>query len=72
MAAVLACGPDAALSRSAGALRRILPRWYAPTEVTAPTRHRRPGIRIHRSPTADASTHYGKEARRLKTVLRRR
>jgi predicted transcriptional regulator of viral defense system len=60
IAAVLACGPDAALShRSAAALWRILPRWHTPTEVTAPTKHRLPGIHVHRSPRADATTHYG-------------
>ena len=60
MAAVLACGPNAALShRSAAALWRILPRWRQPTEVTVPTRRRRPGIHIHRSRHIDATTHYG-------------
>ena len=60
MAAVLACGPDAALShRSAAALWRILPRWHSPIEVTATTKHRHEGIRAHRSPHADATTHYG-------------
>ena len=60
MAAVLACGPDAALShRSAAALWRILPRWHSPTEVTTPTKRAHPGIHIHRSPNADATTHYG-------------
>ena len=58
IAAVLACGPDAALShRSAAALWRIVPRWPAPPEVTAPTKHRRPGIHVHRSPHADTTTH---------------
>jgi hypothetical protein len=38
IAAVFACGPDAALShRSAAALWRILPKWHRPAEVTAPT-----------------------------------
>ena len=60
MAAVLACGPDAALShRSAAALWRILPRWYAPTEVTTPTKRAHPGIHVHRSRHVDATTHYG-------------
>jgi predicted transcriptional regulator of viral defense system len=60
MAAVLACGPDAALShRSAAALWRIVPRWPTPPEVTTPTKHRHPGIRIHRSTQADTTTHYG-------------
>jgi len=60
MAAVLACGPDAALShRSAAALWRILPRWHSPTEVATPTKRAHPGIHVHRSPNADATTHYG-------------
>ena len=60
MAAVLACGPDAALSHgSAAALWRILPRWHTPTEVTAPTKRGHPGIHVHRSRRADATTHYG-------------
>ncbi len=60
MAAVLACGPDAALShRSAAALWRIVPLWQTQTEVTAPTTHRLNGIHLHRSPHPDATTHYG-------------
>ena len=60
MAAVLACGDDAVLShRSAAALWRIVPRWPALPEVTTPTKHRRPGIHVHRSANADATTHYG-------------
>ena len=60
IAAVLACGPDAVLShRSAAALWRIVPRWPATVEVTAPTKHRLKGIHIHRSPNPDATTHYG-------------
>ena len=60
IAAVLACGPGAALSHgSAGALWRILPRWHTPTEVTAPTQHPLQGIHVHRSKQADATTHYG-------------
>ena len=60
MAAVLACGPDAALSHgSAAALWQIIPRWHSPTEVTAPTKHRLKGIRVHRSRHADTTTHYG-------------
>jgi hypothetical protein len=60
MAAVLACGPDAALShRSAGALWRILPRWHTPTEVTTPTKRGHPGVHVHRSRHTDATTHYG-------------
>jgi hypothetical protein len=60
MAAVLACGPAAALShRSAAALWRIVPRWHAPPEVTTPTKHRHPGIHVHRSRHADTTIHYG-------------
>ena len=60
MAAVLACGPDAALShRSAGALWRILPRWPPATEVTTPTKRGHPGVHVHRSTQADATTQYG-------------
>ena len=60
MAAVLACGPDAALSHeSAAALWRIVPRWPSPTHVTSPSDRRRPGIHVHRSPQAEATTHYG-------------
>ncbi len=52
MAAVLACGPDAALSHgSAAALWRIVTRWPSPTHVTAPTERGRPGIHVHRSRT---------------------
>jgi hypothetical protein len=60
MAAVLACGAEAALShRSAAALWRIVPRWREPPEVTAPTRRRRPGIKVHCSSVANTTTHYG-------------
>jgi predicted transcriptional regulator of viral defense system len=60
MAAVLACGPNAALShRSAATLWRILPRWNSPVEVTTPTKRSHPGICIHRSRHADATTNYG-------------
>jgi very-short-patch-repair endonuclease len=60
MAAVLACGPDAALSHgSAAALWRIIPRWPATTHVTSPFDRRHPGIRVHRSPHAETTIHYG-------------
>ncbi len=60
MAAVLACGPDAALSHgSAGALWRILQRSPSPTHVTAPGERRHPGIHVHRSRHIDTTTHYG-------------
>ena len=50
MAAVLTCGPEAALSHeSAAALWEILPRWHR-LEVSVPhgARRSRPGIVIHR------------------------
>ena len=60
IAAVLACGRDAALSHwSAGALWRILQRWPSRTHVTAPGERRHPGIQVHRSRHIDATTHYG-------------
>jgi very-short-patch-repair endonuclease len=60
MAAVLACGLDAVLShRSAAALWRIVPRWQWPVDVTAPTRRRHPGIRVHRSQRAETTTRQG-------------
>jgi very-short-patch-repair endonuclease len=60
MAAVLACGPDAALSHcSAGALWRILPRWSATPDVTARSDRRQTAIHVHRSRHIDATTHYG-------------
>jgi very-short-patch-repair endonuclease len=60
MAAVRACGADAALShRSAAALWRILPRWPLTTHVAAPSERGRPGIHVHRSPHTDTTTHYG-------------
>jgi very-short-patch-repair endonuclease len=60
MAAVLACGPDAALSYgSAAALWRIVPRWPTPTHVTAPRERDRPGIHVHRSHHIDTTVHHG-------------
>ena len=60
MAAVLACGSDAALSHgSAAALWRIVPRWPSSTQVTAPGERRHRGIHVHRSRHIDAATHYG-------------
>jgi hypothetical protein len=61
MAAVLACGPRAVLShRSAASLWGLI-RHHGPVEVTAPTKHTRPGVIVHRSPLTDAdtTTHYG-------------
>jgi very-short-patch-repair endonuclease len=60
MAAVLACGPGAALShRSAAALWRIDSRWPRPVDVTAPKERRHPGIRPHRSSHAETTTRHG-------------
>jgi very-short-patch-repair endonuclease len=60
MAAVLACGTDAALShQSAAALWRILRRWPTLTHVIAPGERRHAGIHVHRAQHADATTHYG-------------
>jgi very-short-patch-repair endonuclease len=51
-AAVLACGPGAALSHSSAAsLWGIGKRWDFPLEVTVPGDRRRQGIRIHRCTT---------------------
>jgi very-short-patch-repair endonuclease len=62
MAAVLACGPLAALSHlPGGALWELRLRWPALMEVTAPSKRSRPGIKIHRSPLdrGDITRHYG-------------
>ncbi len=48
-AAVLACGPGAALSHASAAALWDFGRWRTPFHVTAPSNHRRPGIRVHRS-----------------------
>ncbi|MGI8920850.1 MAG: DUF559 domain-containing protein [Solirubrobacteraceae bacterium] len=49
-AAVLACGPQAVLShRSAAALWRIAPGWWAPVEVIARGKHFHRGVLAHRS-----------------------
>jgi very-short-patch-repair endonuclease len=62
-AAVLACGESAVLSHgSAAALWGFQKRWPEPIEVTTPTHHRRPGIRVHRCGTLtrrDLTTHRG-------------
>lgn len=51
-AAVLACGPGAALSHdSAAALWTILRHWPMEPEVSVPGHRERPGIRTHRSTT---------------------
>jgi Protein of unknown function (DUF559) len=62
MAAVLACGPRAALSHvPGGALWEVGLRWPALMEVTAPGQRQRKGIRVHRSPLdrRDVTKHYG-------------
>jgi very-short-patch-repair endonuclease len=49
MAAVLACGPGAVLSHHSAAALWGFRRWSSgPIHVTAPTCHRRRGIRVHR------------------------
>jgi very-short-patch-repair endonuclease len=50
-AAVLACGADAALSHESAVAQWGLREWPRVPEVTAPSRHTRPGIRTHRSLT---------------------
>jgi very-short-patch-repair endonuclease len=52
-AAVLACGPQAALSHESALALWGLREWPATPEVTAPTEKRRPGIRTHRSTTLE-------------------
>ena len=63
MAAVLACGPGAALSHlPAGALWGMAPRWPSTMEVTVVTNRRPKGIHLHRSLTLtshDVTTHFG-------------
>jgi very-short-patch-repair endonuclease len=60
-AAVLACGADAALSHESAVAQWGLREWPRVPEVTAPSRHTRPGIRTHRSTTlaGDVWTHQG-------------
>jgi very-short-patch-repair endonuclease len=50
-AAVLACGPDAALSHESAAAQWGLGEWPRVHDVIAPTRRTRPGIHTHRSTT---------------------
>ncbi len=60
MAAVLACGPKAALShRSAAALWQMGIRWRTPLEVSAPGAHRVPGLHVHRCRTVEATREFG-------------
>lgn len=62
-AAVLACGPHAALShRSAATLWGLHKRWRAPLELIARSQRRRAGLVIHRSNTLrpeDTTHHFG-------------
>ena len=60
LAAVLACGTEAALSHSSGAdLWGIRPKGGGPIEVTATTERRHPGVLVHRRslPTEALTTH---------------
>jgi hypothetical protein len=62
MAAVLACGPGAALShRSAAELWGFGPPWRGAVEVTVPAQRRPPGVIVHRSLTlaSHVATHHG-------------
>jgi hypothetical protein len=63
MAAVLACRPGAFLSyHSGGALWVMGIRWRPIIDVTATTKHRHKGIRVHRSRTLtarDVTVHFG-------------
>jgi very-short-patch-repair endonuclease len=60
MAAVLACGPGAALSHRSAAALWGLTRWPSTLEVTATTDRRVPGVRTHRSRNLiDVTAHYG-------------
>jgi hypothetical protein len=59
MAAVLACGPHAVLSHRSAAVLYGLIRYHGPIDVTAPTKRAHRGIVLHRSATADRTTHYG-------------
>jgi very-short-patch-repair endonuclease len=69
LAAVLACGPGAALSHgSAATLWGITSQWHTPLEVTAQSARRRSGLGIHRSRTLtprDVTRHYDIPARTL-------
>ena len=62
-AAVLACGPDAALSHSSAAfLWGLTKRWETPPEVTTTEDRRHPGIAVHITATLagrDVRTHLG-------------
>src|SRR6478609_553722 len=50
LAAVLACGPSAVLSHYSAAALHALVTWDGrPFEITAPSKHRQPRIKAHRS-----------------------
>jgi very-short-patch-repair endonuclease len=61
MAAVLACGPEAVLSHRSAAKLYGLIRYTGPIEITAPTKHQRRGVIVHRSRLAerDVTEHWG-------------
>jgi hypothetical protein len=60
LAAVRACGSDAALSGAAAAFLYVLIRGVSPRpEVTAPSRRRVPNVITHRSRVVEATTHRG-------------
>jgi very-short-patch-repair endonuclease len=60
MAAVLACGPGAALShRSAAALWQMGIRWRTPIEVSACSGHQIPGVMCHRCRAVEATREFG-------------
>src|SRR4051794_37828064 len=61
MAAVLACGRGAALSHRSAAQLYGLIRYTGPIEITAPTKHQRTGVIVHRSALSDrdVTTHWG-------------
>jgi hypothetical protein len=61
-AAVLACGPRAALSHDSAAALYGLRRWPPVPEISSALQHRRPGIRTHQTRTltrADITTREG-------------
>ena len=61
-AAVLACGPRAALSHDSAAALYGVRRWPRVPEVSSAVQHKRPGIRAHRTSTltrADITTREG-------------
>jgi very-short-patch-repair endonuclease len=61
MAAVLACGPRAVLSHRSAAQLYGLIRYSGLIEITAPTKHQRTGVIVHRSRLADrdVTRHWG-------------